>query len=188
MHQKMAAVMEDCVLKIKEIQRDARVHGNVYRPRWPMIVLRTPKGWTGPQEVDGHKVEGFWRAHQVPMGGMHSNPEHLQRLEAWMRSYRPEEFFDENGTLIPELQALNPVGPRRMGSNPQANGGLLRRALNMPDFESYALEIPKPGTVEFENTKILGIFMRDIMRENPTNFRLMGPDETASNRCRRCTR
>jgi xylulose-5-phosphate/fructose-6-phosphate phosphoketolase len=135
MHQKMAAVMEDCVLKIKEIQRDARVHGNVYRPRWPMIILRTPKGWTGPQEVDGHKVEGFWRAHQVPMGGMHSNPEHLQRLEAWMRSYRPEEFFDENGTLMPELQALNPVGPRRMGSNPQANGGLLRRALNMPDFE-----------------------------------------------------
>jgi xylulose-5-phosphate/fructose-6-phosphate phosphoketolase len=182
MHQKMAAVMEDCVLKIKEIQRDARVHGNVYRPRWPMIILRTPKGWTGPQEVDGHKVEGFWRAHQVPMGGMHSNPEHLQRLEAWMRSYRPEEFFDENGTLMPELKALNPVGPRRMGSNPQANGGLLRRALNMPDFESYALEIPKPGTVEYENTKILGIFMRDIMAKNPTNFRLMGPDETASNR------
>jgi xylulose-5-phosphate/fructose-6-phosphate phosphoketolase len=182
MHQKMAAVMEDCVLKIKEVQRDARVHGNVYRPRWPMIILRTPKGWTGPQEVDGHKVEGFWRAHQVPMGGMHSNPEHLQRLEAWMRSYRPEEFFDENGTLMPELQALNPVGPRRMGSNPQANGGLLRRALNMPDFESYALEIPKPGTVEYENTKILGIFMRDIMAKNPTNFRLMGPDETASNR------
>jgi xylulose-5-phosphate/fructose-6-phosphate phosphoketolase len=182
MHQKMAAVMEDCVLKIKEVQRDARVHGNVYRPRWPMIILRTPKGWTGPQEVDGHKVEGFWRAHQVPMGGMHSNPEHLQRLEAWMRSYRPEEFFDENGTLMPELKALNPVGPRRMGSNPQANGGLLRRALNMPDFESYALEIPKPGTVEYENTKILGIFMRDIMAKNPTNFRLMGPDETASNR------
>jgi xylulose-5-phosphate/fructose-6-phosphate phosphoketolase len=104
MHQKMAAVMEDCVLKIKEIQRDARVHGNVYRPRWPMIVLRTPKGWTGPQEVDGHKVEGFWRAHQVPMGGMHSNPEHLRLLEAWMRSYRPEELFDENGTLMPELR------------------------------------------------------------------------------------
>jgi xylulose-5-phosphate/fructose-6-phosphate phosphoketolase len=104
MHQRMASVMEECVLKIKEIQRDARVHGNVYRPRWPMIVLRTPKGWTGPQEVDGHKVEGFWRAHQVPMGGMHSNPEHLRRLEEWMRSYKPEELFDENGTLIPELQ------------------------------------------------------------------------------------
>ena len=182
MHQKMAAVMEDCILKIKEVQRDARVHGNVYRPRWPLIILRTPKGWTGPQEVDGHKVEGFWRAHQVPMGGMHSNPEHLQRLEAWMRSYRPEEFFDENGTLLPELQDLNPVGPRRMGANPQANGGLLRRALNMPDFRTYALEISQPGTMEYENTKILGILMREIMRNNPDNFRLMGPDETASNR------
>jgi xylulose-5-phosphate/fructose-6-phosphate phosphoketolase len=118
MHQKMAAVMEDCVLKIKEIQRDARVHGNVYRPRWPMIILRTPKGWTGPQEVDGHKVEGFWRAHQVPMGGMHSNPEHLQRLEAWMRSYRPEEFFDENGTLMPELQGIESGGAAPHGVQP----------------------------------------------------------------------
>ncbi|MEB3269195.1 MAG: phosphoketolase family protein, partial [Leptolyngbya sp.] len=182
MHQKMAAVMEDCILKIKEIQRDARVHGNVYRPRWPMIILRTPKGWTGPQEVDGHKVEGFWRAHQVPMGGMHSNPDHLQKLEAWMRSYGPEELFDENGTLVPDLQALNPVGPRRMGSNPHANGGILRRALNMPDFRDYALEVPQPGVMEYENTKILGILMREIMRDNPNNFRLMGPDETASNR------
>jgi xylulose-5-phosphate/fructose-6-phosphate phosphoketolase len=182
MHQRMASVMEECVLKIKEIQRDARVHGNVYRPRWPMIVLRTPKGWTGPEEVDGHKVEGFWRAHQVPMGGMHSNPEHLRRLEEWMRSYKPEELFDENGTLMPELKELNPVGPRRMGSNPHANGGLLRRALNLPDFQDYAIEMDKPGTVEFENTKALGIFMRDIMAKNPNNFRLMGPDETASNR------
>ena len=182
MHQRMASVMEECVLKIKEIQRDARVHGNVYRPRWPMIVLRTPKGWTGPAEVDGHKVEGFWRAHQVPMGGMHSNPEHLRRLEEWMKSYQPEELFDENGTLIPELQELNPVGPRRMGSNPHANGGLLRHALKLPDFRDYAIEMDKPGNVEFENTKALGIFMRDIMRDNPHNFRLMGPDETASNR------
>lgn len=182
MHQKMASVMEECILKIKEIQRDARVHGNVYRPRWPMIVLRTPKGWTGPKEVDGHKVEGFWRAHQVPMGGMHSNPEHLRRLEEWMLSYKPEELFDENGTLIPELKELNPVGPRRMGSNPHANGGLLRRALKMPDFQDYAIEMDKPGNVEFENTRALGIFMRDIMRDNPNNFRLMGPDETASNR------
>jgi xylulose-5-phosphate/fructose-6-phosphate phosphoketolase len=182
MHQRMASVMEECVLKIKEIQRDARVHGNVYRPRWPMIVLRTPKGWTGPAEVDGHKVEGFWRAHQVPMGGMHSNPEHLRRLEEWMRSYKPEELFDENGSLIPELQELNPVGPRRMGSNPHANGGLLRHALKLPDFRDYAIEMDKPGNVEFENTKALGLFMRDIMRDNPNNFRLMGPDETASNR------
>jgi len=182
MHQKMASVMEECVLKIKEIQRDARVHGNVYRPLWPMIVLRTPKGWTGPKEVDGHKVEGFWRAHQVPMGGMHSNPEHLRRLEEWMKSYKPEELFDENGSLVPELKELNPVGPRRMGSNPHANGGLLRRALNLPAFQDYAIEMDRPGSVEFENTRALGIFMRDIMAKNPNNFRLMGPDETASNR------
>jgi xylulose-5-phosphate/fructose-6-phosphate phosphoketolase len=182
LHQTMASVMEECVLKIKEIQRDARVHGNVYRPRWPMIVLRTPKGWTGPAEVDGHKVEGFWRAHQVPMGGMHSNPEHLRRLEEWMKSYKPEELFDENGSLVPELKELSPVGPRRMGSNPHANGGLLRRALNLPAFQDYAIEMDKPGSVEFENTKALGIFMRDIMAKNPNNFRLMGPDETASNR------
>jgi xylulose-5-phosphate/fructose-6-phosphate phosphoketolase len=116
------------------------------------------------------------------MGGMHSNPEHLRRLEEWMKSYKPEELFDENGTLIPELKELNPVGPRRMGSNPHANGGLLRRALNLPDFRDYAIEMDKPGSVEFENTKALGIFMRDIMRDNPNNFRLMGPDETASNR------
>ena len=182
MHQVMAAVLEECLLKIKEIQREARINGNLERPRWPMIVLRTPKGWTGPQEVDGHKVEGFWRAHQVPMGGMHSNPEHLQKLEAWMRGYRPEELFDPNGTLIPELQDLAPVGNRRMSANPHANGGLLRRALNLPDFRNYAIDIPQHGTVDFENTKVLGYFLRDIMRDNPTNFRLMGPDETASNR------
>ncbi|PSN19905.1 phosphoketolase [filamentous cyanobacterium CCP5] len=182
MHQKMAAVMEECILAIKAVQREARVNGHVERPRWPMIVLRTPKGWTGPQEVDGHKVEGFWRAHQVPMGGMHSNPDHLRQLEAWMRGYRPEELFDENGTLMPELKALAPEGDRRMGANPHANGGLLRRALKMPDFKDYAIAIPQSGTVEYENTKVLGIFMRDIMRDNPDNFRLMGPDETASNR------
>ncbi|MEO1402250.1 MAG: phosphoketolase family protein [Cyanobacteria bacterium J06635_1] len=182
MHQKMAAVMEECVLKIKEIQREARVSGKIERPRWPMIVLRTPKGWTGPQEVDGKKVEDFWRSHQVPMGGMHTNPEHLRRLEDWMRSYKPEELFDETGALIPELKVLSPVGNRRMGSNPHANGGLLRHALKLPDFRDYAIEIDQPGTVEFENTKALGLFMRDIMRDNPSNFRLMGPDETASNR------
>lgn len=182
MHQAMAAVMEECILKIKEIQREARVHGNLERPRWPMIVLRTPKGWTGPQEVDGHKVEGFWRSHQVPMGGMHSNPDHLRRLEEWMRSYGPEELFDANGTLVPELRDLAPVGLRRMGANLHANGGMVRKALKMPDFRTYAIEVPRPGSVEFENTKALGILLRDIMRDNPTNFRLMGPDETASNR------
>lgn len=182
MHQKMAAVMEECILKIKEVQREARVNGTIERPRWPMIVLRTPKGWTGPQEVDGHKVEGFWRAHQVPMGSMHSNPDHLRRLEEWMRSYEPEELFDENGTLMPELKALAPTGDRRMSANPHANGGLLRHALKLPAFQDYAIDIPRHGAVEFENAQVLGIFMRDIMRDNPNNFRLMGPDETASNR------
>ncbi len=182
MHQKMAAVMETCINQIQEIQREARINGNLDRPRWPMIVLRTPKGWTGPQEVDGHKVEGFWRAHQVPMGGMHSNPDHLRQLETWMRGYKPEALFDANGTLIPELKALAPTGIRRMGANPHANGGLLRRALKMPDFRDYAIDIPQHGTVEFENTMVLGYLMRDIMRDNPNNFRLMGPDETASNR------
>ncbi|MDB9528502.1 phosphoketolase family protein [Oscillatoria sp. CS-180] len=182
MHQKMAATMELCINDIRAIQQEARNSGHAQRPRWPMIVLRTPKGWTGPQEVDGHKVEGFWRAHQVPMGGMHSNPEHLRLLEEWMRGYRPEELFDEHGTLVPELQELSPVGDRRMGANPQANGGLLRRALKMPDFRDYEISIPQHGTVAFENTKVLGYFLRDIMRDNPSNFRMMGPDETASNR------
>lgn len=182
MHQQMAAVMEECITHIREVQREARINGNIERPRWPMIILRTPKGWTGPEEVDGHKVEGFWRSHQVPMGNMHSNPEHLQLLEAWMHSYKPEELFDENGTFRPELKALAPEGNRRMSANPQANGGLRRRDLHMPDFHEYAIAIPQPGTVMFENTKVLGFLMRDIMRDNPHNFRLMGPDETASNR------
>lgn len=182
MHQKMAAVMEECITHIREVQREARINGSVERPRWPMIILRTPKGWTGPEEVDGHKVEGFWRSHQVPMGNMHSNPEHLQLLEAWMRSYKPEELFDANGSLIPELKALAPEGNRRMSANPQANGGLRRRDLHMPNFHEYAIAIPQPGTVMFENTKVLGFLLRDIMRDNPSNFRLMGPDETASNR------
>jgi len=182
MHQKMAATLEECILKIKEVQRQARISGRIERPRWPMIVLRTPKGWTGPADVDGHRVEGFWRAHQVPMGGMHSNPDHLRRLEEWMRSYKPEELFDENGTLIPELKALAPTGNRRMSANPHANGGLLRRALKMPDFRSYAIDVSQYGAVEFENTRVLGCFLRDIMRDNVDNFRLMGPDETASNR------
>ena len=183
MHRKMAATMEECVGKIREVQRQAREGGTVERPRWPMIVLRTPKGWTGPQEVDGKKVEDFWRSHQVPMGGMHENSEHVRLLEEWMRGYKPEELFDENGTLVPELKALAPTGNRRMGSNPHANGGLLRKALKMPDFRELAIDVgDQRGTVEFENTKALGIFMREIMRDNPNNFRLMGPDETASNR------
>lgn len=182
MHQKMAATMETCVNQIRDIQQEARRSGQATRPRWPMIILRTPKGWTGPQEVDGHKVEGFWRAHQVPMGGMHSNPDHLRLLEEWMRSYRPEELFDENGTLMPELKAIAPEGDRRMSANPHANGGILRRELKMPNFRDYAIEMSQPGTAEAENTRIMGYFLRDVMRDNMTNFRVFGPDETASNR------
>ncbi|MGK7948772.1 MAG: phosphoketolase [Xenococcaceae cyanobacterium] len=182
MHQKMAAVMEECIVKIREIQQEARSTGIAKRPMWPMIILRTPKGWTGPKEVDGHKVEGFWRAHQVPMGGMHSNPQHREMLEEWMKSYKPEELFDANGTLIPELKELAPEGDRRMSANPIANGGLLRKDLVMPDFRDYAVEVPKPGTKEVENTRIMGNFLRDVMAKNMTNFRVFGPDETASNR------
>ncbi len=181
-HQQMAAVLEDCVTQIRQIQMHARQTGIAERPRWPMIVLRTPKGWTGPKSVDGHKVEGFWRSHQVPMGEMHSNPEHVRLLAEWLRSYRPEELFDENGRLIPELKELAPKGHRRMSANPIANGGLVRKDLNLPDFREYAVEVPSPGTVEVENTKVMGFFLRDVMAKNPTNFRLFGPDETASNR------
>ncbi len=182
MHQQMAATLEDCVLDIRRIQEEARTHGEVRRARWPMIVLRTPKGWTGPKEVDGHKVEGFWRAHQVPLAEMHANPAHLQQLEGWLRSYRPEELFDEQGRLIPELKALAPKGSRRMSANPRANGGLLRRPLRIPDFQDYAVHVDTPGQATAENTRPLGRFLRDIMRQNPTNFRVFGPDETTSNK------
>ncbi|MFQ4144189.1 phosphoketolase family protein [Chlorogloeopsis sp. ULAP02] len=182
MHQDMAATLEECVNEIRNIQQEARSSGVVRRPRWPMIVLRSPKGWTGPKEVDGHKVEGFWRAHQVPMGAMHSNPEHLRLLEEWMKSYKPEELFDENGTFIGELKELAPTGNRRMSANPVANGGFLRKQLLLPNFRDYAVAVSEPGKVEAENTRPLGNFLRDIMRKNPTNFRIFGPDETASNR------
>ncbi|RUR76180.1 phosphoketolase [Chlorogloeopsis fritschii PCC 9212] len=182
MHQDMAATLEECVNEIRKIQQEARSSGVVRRPRWPMIVLRSPKGWTGPKEVDGHKVEGFWRAHQVPMGAMHSNPEHLRLLEEWMKSYKPEELFDENGTFIGELKELAPTGNRRMSANPVANGGFLRKQLLLPNFRDYAVAVSEPGKVEAENTRPLGNFLRDIMRKNPTNFRIFGPDETASNR------
>lgn len=182
MHQKMAAVMEECVVKIKQYQEEARSQNKAFRPRWPMIILRTPKGWTGPQEVDGHKVEGFWRSHQVPMGGMHTNPEHRKLLEQWLKGYKPEELFDQQGTLIPELKALAPVGIKRMSANPVANGGLLRKDLKLPNFYDYAVPVEQPGKVEVENTGILGKFLRDVMKQNMTNFRVFGPDETASNR------
>lgn len=182
MHYKMAATLEHCVSQIRSIQEEARSSGNAIRPRWPMIILRTPKGWTGPKTVDGHKVEGFWRSHQVPMANIQSNPQHLKLLEEWLRGYKPEELFDDNGKLIPELKELAPTGNRRMSANPIANGGLVRKALRMPDFQDYAVEISKPGTREAESTRILGYFLRDVMAKNMTNFRVFGPDETASNR------
>jgi xylulose-5-phosphate/fructose-6-phosphate phosphoketolase len=182
MHQEMAATLEDCVLEIRSIQDEARPNGRARRPRWPMIVLRSPKGWTGPREVDGHKVEGSWRSHQVPLSGMHDNPVHLKMLEDWMRSYHPEELFDVTGRLIPELRELSPKGDRRMGSNPHANGGRLRRPLRMPDFRDYSIELEYPGRVMAENTRPLGRFLRDIMEANPKNFRVLCPDETHSNR------
>ncbi|MEQ1544553.1 phosphoketolase family protein [Methyloglobulus sp.] len=182
MHQLMASVLETCVLEIRRIQEEARRTGIPTRPRWPMIVFRSPKGWTGPKEVDGHKVEGFWRSHQVPLAGMKENPAHLKMLEDWLRSYKPEELFDTTGRLIPELKALAPKGTRRMSANPHANGGLLRKALRMPDFQDYALALEGPGKVTAENTRPLGKFLRDIMRDNMNNFRVFGPDENASNK------
>ena len=182
MHQQMAATLEDCVLDIRRIQEEARTSGKAVRARWPMLVLRSPKGWTGPREVDGRKVEGFWRSHQVPLSGLHDNPAHMKQLAEWLRSYRPEELFDTTGRLIPELRALAPKGARRMGANPHANGGLLRRPLRMPDFRSYAIKVDKPGQVMADNTRPLGQFLRDIMRDNMSNFRVFGPDENTSNR------
>ena len=182
MHQAMAATMERCVLEIRDIQVQARSGGAVTRARWPMIVLRSPKGWTGPKEVDGHKVEGSWRAHQVPLSDPHDNPAHLQQLIDWLRSYRPEELFDADGRLVPELKALAPKGTRRMSANPHANGGLLRRDLRMPDFRDYALEVPKPGQDDAMNTRPLGALLRDVMRMNMDNFRVFGPDENTSNK------
>ncbi|MDP1928377.1 MAG: phosphoketolase family protein [Thiobacillus sp.] len=182
MHADMARVLEQCVLEIRRIQSEARASGIPGRPRWPMIVLRSPKGWTGPAEVDGKKVEGFWRAHQVPITDVRNNPAHLQQLEAWLQSYRPDELFDAAGRLRPELKALAPAGNRRMSANPHANGGLLRRALRMPDFRDYAAELPGPGKITAENTRPLGKLLRDVMAENMHNFRVFGPDENASNK------
>lgn len=182
MHQAMAATVEYCVTKIRDIQQEARTSGVAKFPRWPMIILRTPKGWTAPAEIDGRKVEGFWRAHQVPMADVSKNPAHLQILEDWLRSYNHIELFDENGTLIPELQALSPEGPLRMGANPHTNGGFLRKDLIMPDFRGYGIEVEKPGQIEAENTRPLGVFLRDVMAKNMTNFRVFGPDENTSNK------
>jgi xylulose-5-phosphate/fructose-6-phosphate phosphoketolase len=182
MHQKMAATLEAAIAEIRAIQKKARDAGKAERPRWPMIVLRAPKGWTGPKEIGGHKVEGSWRSHQVPFSDVRGNPANLQLLESWMRSYHPEELFDAGGRLRAELRALAPAGPRRMSANPHANGGVLRRELKLPDFRDYAVKVPQAGRTLHENTRPLGEFLRDVMRNNMTSFRVFGPDETASNR------
>jgi xylulose-5-phosphate/fructose-6-phosphate phosphoketolase len=182
MHQAMAATTEFCVKEIKRIRQEAREKGIASRPRWPMIVLRSPKGWTAPATVDGHKLEGFWRAHQVPIMNVKQNPEHLKLLENWMRSYKPEELFDQNGKLRSEFKEIAPTSTRRMGSNPHANGGRLKKALRLPDFPDYKLKVERPGVLQAENTRPLGKFLRDVMKFNMTNFRVFGPDETASNK------
>jgi len=182
MDQAMAATLDHCVQTIKSAQQEARRTGVASRPRWPMIVLRTPKGWTAPGEVDGHKLEGFWRSHQVPLAGVKKNPAHLKLLENWMRSYKPEELFDKNGGLVSELRELTPTGHRRMGANPHANGGLLKKPLKLPDFRNYEFKVEKPGQLEAENARPLGKFLRDVMKLNLNTFRVFGPDENTSNK------
>ncbi len=180
-HQMTARTLENAITEISHIQHEARARGFAGYPQWPIIVLRTPKGWTGPREVDGHKVEGFWRAHQVPFQ-IHENIGHLKLLEEWMRNYKPEKLFDADGRLIPELKELAPVGPRRMSANPVTNGGLLRKALLLPDFRNYAVQVTRRGGTMAENTGVLGVFLRDVMKNNMKSFRVFCPDEMASNR------
>jgi xylulose-5-phosphate/fructose-6-phosphate phosphoketolase len=182
MHQAMAATLDDCMQRIRSIQREARESGTASRPRWPMIVLRTPKGWTSPADVDGHKLEGSWRAHQVPVADVRKNPAHLKLLEDWLRSYKPEELFDASGAVIPEIRELAPTGTRRMGANPHANGGLLKKNLRLPDFRDYATKFDRPGQTETGNVAPMGAFLRDVMKKNMNSFRVFGPDETTSNR------
>jgi len=182
MHQRMADCLDECIDEIALIQHTARAGGSAELPRWPMIVLRTPKGWTGPKTVDGLKTEGSFRSHQVPIADPRDNPEHLRQLESWMRSYRPWELFDELGSVRREITALAPEGERRMSDNPHTNGGRLTRALELPDFRDYAVEVRAPGVTSNEATRVLGTWLRDVITENPTNFRLVGPDETVSNR------
>ncbi len=184
MHQLMAATLDEIVAEIRAIQQRARKEVVTERPRWPLLILRTPKGWTGPKEVDGKPVEGTWRAHQVPVDDVRNNPAHLKILEQWMRSYNVEELFDQNGTFKQELAVLAPTGRRRMGMNPHANGGMLLEPLTMPHFREYAVKVDKPGAVEAEATRVLGRFLRDVinLNQDKRNFRLLGPDETASNR------
>ena len=182
MHQLMAATLDTVITEITAIQKKAREGGDITRPQWPMIVLKSPKGWTGPKTVDGLPTEGTWRSHQVPMAEVRTNPEHLALLETWLKSYRPDELFDESGALIAELAALPPKSYRRMSANPHANGGLLLQDLVLPDFRPYGVEVAKPGTTFAEATRVLGTWLRDVTKANPQRFRIFGPDETASNR------
>ena len=182
MHQAMAATVEHCVGEIRERQAECRATGVAKRPRWPMIVLRSPKGWGAPLEVEGHRLEGFWRAHQVPLTDVKKDPQQLRLLENWMKSLRPEKLFDATGKLVGELKEIAPAGTQRMSANPHANGGLLKKALRLPDFRDYAVKFERPGTSETENVPPLGNFLRDVMKLNMTNFRIFGPDETTSNK------
>src|SRR3954464_9824134 len=182
MHQTMAATLDEVITKIRTIQQEARTSGTATRPRWPMIVLRSPKGWTGPKEIRGHKAEGSWRSHQVPFADVRENPDSLKVLENWLKSYKPDVLFDADGRLVAELRDLPPTGTRRMSANPHANGGLLRKDLKLPDFRNYAVDVPTAGAIRHENTRPLGEFLRDVMRHNMGSFRVFGPDETASNR------
>ncbi len=184
MHQKMAATMDVVMAEIKAIQQQARDSGKAVRPKWPMIILRSPKGWTGPKEVDGKKAEDFWRSHQVPFSGVREDPKHLKLLEEWLKSYKAEELFDEQGVFLAELKALAPKHQRRMSDNPHTNGGLLLQKLYLPQFTDYAVDVPAPGAIKAEATRVQGQFLRDVMQQNEKqqNFRLFGPDETASNR------
>ena len=187
MHELMATVLDQAIEDIRRFQHHARSESDATRPRWPMIVLRSPKGWTGPKVVDGLPVEGTFRAHQVPLLVDPQHPEHVAQLESWMKSYKAEELFDADGRLITELADLAPKGDRRMGANPHANGGILLRDLKMPDFRVHAVSVPSPGAVDAQDTMVLGKFLRDIVMQNETqrNFRIFGPDETLSNSARR---
>ena len=182
MHQLMAATLDTVIAEITSIQKHARETGDATRPAWPMIVFKSRKGWTGPKFVDGLPTEGTWRSHQVPMAEVKTNPDHLALLETWLKSYHPDQLFDENGTLVPELKALPPKSYRRMSANPHANGGLLLQDLVLPDFRNYAVEVARPGTTFAEATKVLGSYLRDVTRTNAKRFRIFGPDETSSNR------
>jgi xylulose-5-phosphate/fructose-6-phosphate phosphoketolase len=182
MHQAMAATLEHCVLEIKKYQKEARESGQAKRPRWPMIVLRSPKGWTAPRKLDGHYLEGFWRAHQVPITDVHENPKHLKVLEDWLRSYDPDRLFGKDGRISQELKALCPTGTRRMSANPVANGGLVKKSLHIPDFRDYAMAVETAGGVRASGMQNFARFLGDIVDKNQTNFRVFGPDETTSNK------